>query len=138
MAPEVSPSYCNNNLETNPLDCSNVGYDGMKADMFSIGVILYSLLVGVLPFSSDFNTCPRYKLFTTLIRNRGGEDEEMKNHDTLLLLEDLDWFFSPRVEIEARALLTSLLHYNPNSRPSAAEALQYPWVKQDQHSGSSE
>lgn len=37
------------------------GYDGRKVDMWSAGIIFYSLFTTSLPFGGDLNTCARYK-----------------------------------------------------------------------------
>ena len=44
------------------------GYSGPKADVYSIGVILYAILAGNLPFGQELVSCKRFKHFCKWIK----------------------------------------------------------------------
>lgn len=79
-------------------------YSGRAADMWSLGVVLYTMLVGRYPF----NDSEHASLFAKISRGRFGLP------DTL----------SPR----ARCLVRSLLRRDPTERLSAADVLLHPWL----------
>lgn len=79
-----------------------------KVDIWSIGVIAYILLCGFAPFSGDSD-------LDTLHLVRFGPLE----------------FPSPEwdsISVEAIDFVTLLLDRDPLSRPTAAEAMQHPWI----------
>jgi tribbles-like protein len=81
-------------------------YSGRAADMWSLGVMLYTMLVGRYPFA-DSDACA---LFSRIRRGK------YPNPDVVL---------SPL----ALCLIRSLLDINPNDRLTAEEALKHPWFR---------
>jgi len=81
---------------------------GPKVDIWSLGVVLYDLLVGFHPFNGS--------TFTDVY------EEIMKCRD--LFVEDL-W---PYISKGAKDLIQRMLTYNVNERLSASEVLKHPWI----------
>jgi serine/threonine protein kinase len=84
---------------------SNQGYDGRYADIWSIGVILYVLLAGFLPFEE--------KTIAALFSKIKAADYSYPS-----------WFSS-----EAKSLLDGILVANPSKRFTLDQVTNHPWTK---------
>ena len=88
-------------------------YDGKSADIFSLGVVLYTMIQGTHPFSQASKDESFYKL---LIRRERKEFWE-RTH-------------SSHLSDDLKDLLTRMLRYEPHRRPTITEVAAHPWMQE--------
>jgi len=89
------------------LKATPAGY-GLKVDMWSVGVIVYTILAGYQPFQDEDDS----KQLRTILAGK-------------FAFHDSHWCF---ISDEAKDFIRKLLEVNPNERLSAQEALKHPWL----------
>lgn len=87
-------------------------YDGTKADIFSVGVILFIIVQGIFPFSEAKPDEYYYKLLVEgnlekYWKKTGGENLSNNFKD----------------------LIIKMLNYDPEKRPSTEELKNHPWMQ---------
>ncbi|KAL8612917.1 hypothetical protein ACOMHN_034994 [Nucella lapillus] len=91
---------------------AEIGY-GVKADIWSAGVIIYILLCGFPPFASP--TDNQDELFDLIMQGQ----------------VDFPSPFWDHVSDTAKELILGMLEVDPQNRLSAVDALQHPWVAEE-------
>ncbi|CAI5514963.1 unnamed protein product [Closterium sp. Naga37s-1] len=86
------------------------GSYGPEADLWSVGVVLYILLSGSPPFWGETNE----GIFEEVLWGHVDQSEE-------------PW---PQISREAKQLVLSLLQQQPERRPTAAQLMEHPWVRE--------
>mmetsp|Transcript_520 Transcript_520/g.580 ORF Transcript_520/g.580 Transcript_520/m.580 type:complete len:144 (+) Transcript_520:274-705(+) len=80
-------------------------YDGMQVDVWSVGVTLYTMLFGELPF-----------------------DEENMNH-MFKFIKDAKYYMHGTSSPEAKDIINKMLQPNPFKRITIPEILEHPWLQ---------
>ena len=95
-----------------------------KADMFALGVLLFTMVVGCPPFRRATDSDPYYKYFMR------GTDEGLESFwnkhpssDRIDSLHDSEGF---------KDLINSLLSADPKQRPTCDELAAHTWLHQEE------
>ena len=100
------PWICRYIFSTAPEVLIGPGYS-TKADIFSVGIILYTILTGVSPFY-------------------GKTQQEVLQKNKACNIEYPEKYWS-NVSAHAKSLVERMTEKNPYKRPTAAECLQHQW-----------
>lgn len=92
-------------------------YDGRKTDLWSLGVILYALLVGYLPFNLEAGQTRR-QFFSKILR----ADFTFPNSEKETGRKSM-------ISNEAKDLVKKILQVNPQKRLSLSEIKNHSWLK---------
>ena len=103
FADEQLMTYCGSYAYAAPEVINGNPYHGQSADIWSLGVILYAMAVGRLPF----------------------KDSDMK----VLLTDMASALVLPStLSEECKSLIQWILSYNPEDRPTTEAILKHPWM----------
>ncbi|KFV03519.1 Testis-specific serine/threonine-protein kinase 6, partial [Tauraco erythrolophus] len=107
--PDLSTTFCGSAAYTSPEVLMNIPYDAKKNDIWSLGVVLYVMVTGRIPFD---NTC---------IRSMPQQQKEGVRYPEGL----------PPLPEPCQALIAQLLQFDPASRPGAGQVAKNSWLKGD-------
>lgn len=100
---KLMETYCGSVAYAAPEMILGQKYSGVHADCWSLGIILYTLVCGYLPFD---------------------DDNESRVHAKIM---NLDYELPDTLDADTRDLITRILKLNPNDRIDVESMLKHPW-----------
>ncbi|EAY00485.1 CAMK family protein kinase [Trichomonas vaginalis G3] len=98
---------CGSPFYAPPEIISNIPYDGKKGDMWSLGVVVFTMATGALPWTETNQT------------------------QLLQQIVNADYVVPVTVSPNIRHLIQALMDPNPSKRPSAEEVKSLPWMQEN-------
>ncbi|KAG6938957.1 testis-specific serine kinase 6 [Chelydra serpentina] len=107
--PDLSTTYCGSAAYASPEVLLGIPYDAKKYDIWSLGVVLYVMVTGCMPFDdTHIHSMPR--------RQKKG----------VLYPDGL-----PPLPEPCKTLIAQLLQFSPASRPGVGQVTKNSWLKGD-------
>lgn len=100
--------------------CATKGYDGISSDIFSLGVVLFILVMGFYPFDKPNITDSRYKYISKKDYPSFWKKCEQKFN--------VNYSFNG-ISHEFKDLFEKMVTYRPKERISINEIKKHPWLK---------
>ena len=92
------------------------GYIGEKADIFSLGALLFNLVTGIFGFKTSKKNDSFYKYIIS--------------HDIERYWNSINDIIKFDLSQEFKDLYIQMVSYNPSERPTIAEILESEWMKE--------
>eukprot|EP00073_Rattus_norvegicus_P045587 XP_017447735.1 PREDICTED: sperm motility kinase X-like isoform X1 [Rattus norvegicus] len=110
---EKAKGFCGTAQYCAPEVFGHTQYDMLPADIWSMGILLYYLVIGNLPFKGTVHSKIKYQILSR------------------------SWWIPYHLSPQLQNLLRRLMTIEPTMRPSITEILAHPWLRHDQETLSS-